>query len=586
MSKVALKRSVAAACVLALLAGHAYAQTDAGSLLNQQQRQKQNLPDRLPEAERASVPQALTPTLGARITLVSVRFTGSTDLATEAELQGVVAKYVGQQLDFKGLEELPRAVTQFLRSKGWLLAEARLLKQDVTEGRIEINIRAGKLDGSIQKNGGTPYAIHPSGQEPLRIRPDVLDAYAGSRLVAGAPVHESELERAMLLLNDLPGISARSLLEPGKDADSTHVDIAVDEGGLFSGSFWADNEGNRDTGFEQANTALQWSDPLRVGDQASVSATHTEGLDLVRLGYGAPINSNGLKWGVSWTEMNYHIIRGTGLAAGLTGKSDSSAINLNYPLIRSRASSLYGSASFTRKSLVDDSIAGQLRDKCIDDWSAGLSSETLDGFGGGGRTSWSVAATQGHVDLSHNTADQASDAATYGSQGTFTKFSYGLSRQQQLPQNFTLYVNLAGQSASKNLDSSEKFILGGPGGVRAYPGSEASGDSGVLGNLELRYEPAGGTPWGVLQYFGFFDTGAITLHHDVDGIAIPTASGQNTYTLSGGGLGVSLSKPGRYNVRFVWARKMGSNPGRSVTGLDADSLNTPSRVWLQANVWF
>jgi hemolysin activation/secretion protein len=284
--------------------------------------------------------------------------------------------------------------------------------------------------------------------------------------------------------------------------------------------------------------------------------------------------------------MNYHIIRGTGLAAGLSGKSDSSAISLNYPLIRSRGNSLYGSASFTHKALVDDSIAGQLRDKCIDDWSAGLSSETLDGFGGGGRTSWNVSVTQGHVDLSHNAADQASDAATYGSQGTFTKFSYGVSRQQQLPQNFTLYVNLSGQSASKNLDSSEKFILGGPGGVRAYPGSEALGDSGLLGNLEVRYEPAGGTPWGILQYFGFFDTGAINLHHDVNGITIPTASGQNEYTLSGGGLGVSLSKPGRYSMRLVWAKKMGSNPGSSVSGLDADSLNSPSRVWLQANVWF
>ncbi len=586
MSDVLVKPSFAAACALVLLAGHAYAQTDAGSLLNQQQRQQQKLPERLPEAERAAVPQTLTPTQGARIVLVSVRFTGATDLASDAELQAVVAKYVGQQLDFQGLEEMARTVTQFLRSKGWLLAEAWLPKQDVTEGRIELNIRAGKLDGSVKGNGGTPYAIHPGAQEPFRIRPDVLDAYARDRLVAGAPVRESQLERTMLLMNDLPGISARSRLEPGKDADSSHVDIAVDEGALFSGSVWADNQGNRDTGFEQANTALQWSDPLRIGDLASVAATHTVGLDLVRLGYGAPMGADGLKWGVSWTEMNYRIIRGTGLAAGLTGKSDSSALTFTYPFIRSRASSLVGSASFTRKALTDDSIAGQLRDKRIDDWSAGLSSETFDGLGGGGHTSWNVSVTQGHVDLSHNAADQNSDAATYGSQGTFTKLSYGLSRQQQLPQNFSLYVNVSGQRASKNLDSSEKFILGGPGGVRAYPGSEGSGDSGLMGNLELRYEPSGATPLGIVQYFGFFDTGAITLHHDVNGITIPTASGQNEYTLSGGGLGVSLSKPGRYNVRFVWARKMGSNPGRSVEGLDADSLNSPSRVWLQANVWF
>ena len=34
------------------------------------------------------------------------------------------------------------------------------------------------------------------------------------------------------------------------------------------------------------------------------------------------------------------------------------------------------------------------------------------------------------------------------------------------------------QLSSKNLDSSEKFTLGGIGGVEAYPSGEASGDEG------------------------------------------------------------------------------------------------------------
>ena len=45
------------------------------------------------------------------------------------------------------------------------------------------------------------------------------------------------------------------------------------------------------------------------------------------------------------------------------------------------------------------------------------------------------------------------------------------------------------QLANKNLDSSEKFTLGGIGGVRAYPSGEASGDEGRKISFDLKYKP-------------------------------------------------------------------------------------------------
>jgi hemolysin activation/secretion protein len=56
-----------------------------------------------------------------------------------------------------------------------------------------------------------------------------------------------------------------------------------------------------------------------------------------------------------------------------------------------------------------------------------------------------------------------------------------------LPGGFTLYASFSGQRASKNLDSSEEFFLGGPNGVRAYPQGEGAGDEGWLSRLELRH---------------------------------------------------------------------------------------------------
>ena len=50
-----------------------------------------------------------------------------------------------------------------------------------------------------------------------------------------------------------------------------------------------------------------------------------------------------------------------------------------------------------------------------------------------------------------------------------------------------LHVNFHSQLASKDLDGSEQFVLGGANGVRAYPQGEASGDSGYQATAELRY---------------------------------------------------------------------------------------------------
>lgn len=559
------------------------AQPDAGTLLNQQQRQQQRFPDRLPEAERQPVRPALKPTAGARVVVKSIRFSGAVDLASEAELQAIVANAIGKELDFAGIEQLARSVTEFLRSRGWFLAEAYLPQQDITDGHIEINIRPGRLDGSDGK--GKSFEIIPGGKLATRIDSNRLAAIAAHRLPAGTVAHEGDLERAMLLMNDLPGVTARARLEPGQESGSTHVAVDVEEGPLVTGSVGIDNYGNRDTGAAQLNLAAQLNDPLGIGDQGSVTASATQGLDIARLAYSLPIGSEGLKLGTTWSAMDYRIVRGTGLAAGLKGSSETGGVTLTYPVIRSRNNNLYTAIGYNRKALKDDSTAGLLKDKRVDSWNANLFGDKLDAFGGGGFTSWNVGWTQGKLDLSRISADQTADALGYGTQGSYDKLGYGVSRLQKMPHNFSFFANFSGQTAGKNLDSSEKFILGGPNGVRAYPGSEASGDSGGMVNLELRYDLPSSS-FGQLQMVGFYDAGSIKLHDDPKAIAIPTYSGQNAYALSGWGLGFNLSKTGSHMVRLGWARKIGDNPGSSVAGLDADSRTDKSRVWLQATLWF
>ena len=94
----------------------------------------------------------------------------------------------------------------------------------------------------------------------------------------------------------------------------------------------------------------------------------------------------------------------------------------------------------------------------------------------------------GYLDLSANANSVAADQATAGSNGAYGKLSANVAREQKLVPRLDLYMSASGQYAPKNLDSSEKFILGGPNGVRAYSVDEANGDDGAMGTAELRWQ--------------------------------------------------------------------------------------------------
>ena len=107
-----------------------------------------------------------------------------------------------------------------------------------------------------------------------------------------------------------------------------------------------------------------------------------------------------------------------------------------------------------------------------------------------------------------------------------------------------LHVNFHSQLASKDLDGSEQFVLGGANGVRAYPQGEASGDSGYQATAELRYA----TPVPDLTLAAYVDWGEVELSKSY---------GQHR-GLAGWGLGLQYAKADDYYMRLDYARKLGS----------------------------
>jgi hemolysin activation/secretion protein len=166
------------------------------------------------------------------------------------------------------------------------------------------------------------------------------------------------------------------------------------------------------------------------------------------------------------------------------------------------------------------------------------------------------------------------------------KLDYTILRTRKASLWGSVFLSFRGQFSNKNLDSSQKFILGGPTGVRAYPVGEGSGDEGSAITGEVRYDLDCMPSWLKTQLVGFADTGRVRLHKDVWDGAVTNATGKNSYRLSGWGAGVNFSQSDRFSLRLAYSRAIGDNDGRNSDGTNTDNLGGKGSVWLQGVIHF
>jgi hemolysin activation/secretion protein len=200
----------------------------------------------------------------------------------------------------------------------------------------------------------------------------------------------------------------------------------------------------------------------------------------------------------------------------------------------------------------------------------------------GAYTTYSAQWVSGRLNLDGLAADMTQDALTTQSHGGFDKWAGQLTHLLRLSKNSALFAGFSAQWAGKNLDSSEKFALGGPQGVRAYPTGEASGDEGWLLNVEWRREIDR-----QLGFVAFIDHGDVTLHHNLYtnwNAATPTL--KNNYALSGVGASIVWTPRAGNQVTATLATRLGDNPGRDARGNDSNNLPAQTQFWLQANMGF
>jgi hemolysin activation/secretion protein len=145
-----------------------------------------------------------------------------------------------------------------------------------------------------------------------------------------------------------------------------------------------------------------------------------------------------------------------------------------------------------------------------------------------------------------------------------------------VPDKTILNINLSGQTASVELDSAERFYLGGPNGIKGYPSSQGSGSQGAMMNLELQQALEEKVIASV-----FFDIGFVQQNRDKANFQ-PTLGANNSYSLKSAGLG--LKRPGKdiiWSASINW--KLGHNPLLDYrgNGINNDGRSNSAHLWAQ-----
>ena len=252
---------------------------DAGSIQRDIERlNKPNLPPTTQPKDTENIDSASGNS--AAIKVSAFQFVGAT-LLSEALLQAEVQSYIGQTLDYNGLNKVTKKISELYRAKGWL-AKVYLPPQDIQNGLVTIEINEAKL-GEVRTNSDAG----------ARLKPSVATNILANVQQKAAPLSSQALEHAMLLINDRPGFAAQATLSSGAQAGETDVTINLTDEPIFGAKVWADNYGSRLLGKLRVNGALSFDNLTGYGDRLQVSAIKSRGLEYVYGGYEFPLGYSG-----------------------------------------------------------------------------------------------------------------------------------------------------------------------------------------------------------------------------------------------------------------------------------------------------
>jgi hemolysin activation/secretion protein len=466
---------------------------------------------------------------------------------TYAQLEPIFKQSLGKEISLADLQAIAAAIEKYYIEQGFILTRVIIPPQEIdASGVVKLQIVEGYI-AEVMVEGDTK-----------RIKKQI-DAYVAP-VLQSKPLQIKVLERAVLLINDLPGVATKAVLTPSPDVPGATTLVLVVDRSLFQGSGTWDDRGTKYVGMNQLSTTLQLNNIFEGIGQLEFDGKITSDTNELRSGnlqYMAEVFENGSTILASYTE---NIVQPGNTLAPLHifGFSNTWALIYNYPFIRTRRLNLSGNVTYDYLNSSNDIFKILVTLDRIESLRAGFSFNAVDDMGG---MNLLVGQFSQGIQLFSGNPQPEILRSRFDGQKNYGKVNLTYTRLQSLPETWSLFLSANGQLAFNSLLAAEQIGYGGVLYGSAYDSSEIIGDTGFEGKIELRYNAQPGQFFRTTQYYVSYDGAALYDKHVVGlGNGLPPGAGgfidQSKQSGTSGALGVRLDIVDRVNSSFEIAKPL------------------------------
>jgi hemolysin activation/secretion protein len=461
--------------------------------------------------------------------LKSIKFSGSTVFSNK-ELEVLYSDIQGKYIPLSRIYLIADNITRKYQEQGYFLSRAYIPEQTITNGTIDITISEGyigkiKLDDAIKAN---PLAR------------EIVD-----NLRKIKPVRTTDIEQALLQLNNLPSFKASGVLYRVDHASDGAVgmEFSSSYNNSPSISLYSNNYGSKYIGPYQNTFVYNQSFVHNQQTQFAILQTipfkemHFGSIEhFIKLPNDTSLslyfNNTNLKPGDSLKRQN------------IKSNASEMSMTLDKQLARLKDQQLKVFTGITHKTLRSDVLASvPITRESNYSANVGIEGEIKDRTGALNRMT--LTATHG-LNIIDSSDKDDTNLSRDDAEPNFKKLELYVERQQYLSETTSLAIKINGQLGSHSLYSSEEFSFGGQLTGRAYDTSEFTAESGASAAIELYYHGFTQTPDLQFLPFVFYDTGYLYDNNQTysqETIASSAGFGSRLYVLNNGFADITMAWP-------------------------------------------
>lgn len=482
------------------------------------------------------------------------KYVGNTRIGSD-ELDAALHDLTGRTLTLHDIDRAAEIATALYAAKGYNVARVVVPPQDIVDQTVTLLV----LEGYLQPDG-LELIDYTEGRGDLAY----IESIFSRQIDFSSPIRRQEYERALRLVENLPGVTVRSWLYPGTEVGTARLRTELRPTPRHATGVALDNYGYRPTGSARMSIYSINENVFRQHEELRLDAA-SSGLDNYYLGTSGrlPVGPDGWMLTASADHLKYNVRQAFSLDDE-HGSADHFGFGVSYPLqLLSDVSWVtHHTLNLVRQRDTSNSYGTEVRDARF------LESDLV------GELFWNAdasASTTLRLSVSLGSSQAPAQSDPFHTDGDFAVGGVDLVHIQPVAPQVAWLSQVRAQTASRNLNGYFTCSVGGPYSSRAYPTGQVAADRCVQFNNELFFQPS--AAW---RFSTFIDWSHSRYH-------AKHLSDQPNPNDTLASFGLSLTafvRPGA-TLSLTVARQIVQSAERESLGYDLDQGTSRYRAWFQ-----